>query len=45
MPNQPFCEYHVAIFKDPDELTDMKERLATAKPEICPLLGANLILR
>lgn len=45
VPNQPFCEHHVSIYKDPDELTDMRERMATAKDEICPLLGANLILR
>ena len=45
VPNQPFCENHVAILKDTDEMSDMKDRIATSKTEICPLLGANLILR
>ena len=43
--NQPFCEHCAAIYKDPDELSDMKDRMATAQTEIHPLLGANLILR
>ena len=43
--NSPFCEFHVSIIKDTDKLSDMKERIATAKPETTPLLGAGLILR
>ena len=45
VPNQPFCESCTAIYKDPDEMSDTKDRMATSKPEINPLLGANLILR
>ena len=44
-PNQPFCEFHVSVYKDTDDTSDTKDRIATAEPEINPLLGANLILR